>query len=106
MREWWRIYGADHELWTLVARDSNGALLGIAPLVMERRHLGTRRLFMMGANEIQPDHLDFIVCAEAHAGVVCEFSAYLWQVRAQWDLLDLDSLPAESPTHQVVIQNL
>jgi CelD/BcsL family acetyltransferase involved in cellulose biosynthesis len=95
--EWWRVYGASYMLWTLVAEQA-GRIVGIAPLTLTRLPDGTRQLLFMGDSELTPNHLDLIVGGEHHAALVEGLVDYLWQQRAEWDILHLDNLPAESPT--------
>ena len=106
LNEWWRVYGGRRELWTLVASSAGGRVDGIAPLVLERDRHGTRRLVLMGTGEVAPNHLDLIAQEGRQTELLRSFVAYLLQNRAQWDLLELDTLPQLSPTRELLIDLL
>lgn len=103
LTEWWRHYGAEFEVWTLVAHDATGALAGIAPLMRTRR--GARCVLWMGGAFVSPNHLDFIL-REKTPELVEAFCAFLLARRGEWDWLDLNKLPAQSPTREWLIAAL
>ncbi len=93
---WWRHFGAGRELRVLLARNDEGALLGIAPLYALRQD-GKTLLQLVGGLEIS-DYLDFIVRQQQEEEV---YRALLGHLRAEappWDILDLHCLPGHSPT--------
>jgi CelD/BcsL family acetyltransferase involved in cellulose biosynthesis len=55
---WWESYGEGYELRLLTMRDDAGLLVGIMPLMLERK-LGLRRLLFIGTG--QTDYLDVLV---------------------------------------------
>jgi len=100
---WLEVYGNDCKLRVLTARDDNGQLLGIAPLVIGR---GTtlsrsylRRLTFMGIHgDAAAEFLDFII----EEGREEEVAAALYRtiavdLRKEWDILELKQVPAKSP---------
>ena len=44
---WWEFYGEGYELRLITARDDEGLLIGLAPLMLERG-LGLRKLLFVG----------------------------------------------------------
>jgi CelD/BcsL family acetyltransferase involved in cellulose biosynthesis/LmbE family N-acetylglucosaminyl deacetylase len=100
LRLWWQFYGADYDLWTLIARDgrTHGELVGIVPLMLHRDSNGFGRLMFMGAGDITPNHLDIIARPDKRMDVLRGLSAYLCQTSAQWDIFELDKLPADACT--------
>jgi CelD/BcsL family acetyltransferase involved in cellulose biosynthesis len=75
---WWRVYGAGHQLYVMVARAGSGELVGVAPL-----QLVSRRVFGMSAwrtvtfigsgGDVTPEYLDFVVRAGWEQTVVDAF---------------------------------
>jgi CelD/BcsL family acetyltransferase involved in cellulose biosynthesis len=103
--EWWRHYGFDRELWVLIAK-RNQSLCGIAPLMIERTRNGQRRIVFFGTGEVVPNHLDFITLPEMRIDLINRFCEYIIQFHRQWDLLDLDGFPSDSPSLDVIISFL
>lgn len=101
-RVWWSTLGGGEwesgELHTVIARQENGELAGIAPLFTTRDISGSRILSLIGSVEIS-DYLDFIVSPS----LVSEFTEALLNFLAaesdpHWDVLDLVNLPEDSPS--------
>ncbi len=103
MRAWWQQYGTGHQLWTLVIRRQD-QLMGIVPLVRAHDDGGVRRLFFMSDFQVTPNHLDVIACPESRLQVIRVLSEYLTHHRREWDILELNRLPAESPTRETLTQ--
>ncbi len=97
---WWQFYGAHFELWTLTVREAgpHGRLIGILPLILKRDGAGFRRLMFMGAGEVTPNHLDVIAYPDLKLNVLRALAIYLRRVSNQWDILQLDKVPADSYT--------
>src|SRR5829696_8432759 len=55
---WWEYYGKDYELQLITARNSDGLLVGILPLMLHRR-LSCSRLLFLGTG--LTDQLDMLV---------------------------------------------
>lgn len=96
MTEWWRHYGSGLTLWTLTVQ-RQGRIIGILPLVLEKRGSGRRRVRFMGFGEVTPNHLD-VVAAPDNARTVVK-SAWNWLSwnRSSWDELQLEGLEGDSP---------
>lgn len=98
LSEWWRVYGAGRDLWTLVVRDGS-RIAGIAPLVLERTFVGGPRFVrFMGAGEVTPNHLDVIAAPGDRGAVLCAIWAWLTRNRSAWDLLSLEGMAGDSPS--------
>ena len=94
---WWESYGEGYELRLVTVRDGEGLLVGILPLMLERRW-GLGRLLLIGAGPT--DYLDVLAreeweqeVAQAGARVLKELDGWrvadLWDVRptaAVWDI--------------------
>jgi len=94
---WWRNLGVG-ELRVIAFREDDGALVGIAPLFVEKGDDGLLHLSLVGCVDVS-DYLDVIV-ARGHEQRV--YDALLDTLaRADfpaWDALHLCTLPAASPT--------
>jgi CelD/BcsL family acetyltransferase involved in cellulose biosynthesis len=95
IRDWWKVYGNHHDLWLLVAT-RGGTVRGIAPLMLERSRDGMRRLAFIGDGEVLPNELDVIARPDDREGLVRAFWFYLWQNRAEWDLVDFQDTRKDS----------
>jgi CelD/BcsL family acetyltransferase involved in cellulose biosynthesis len=101
LREWWDVFGINHELWTLLAH-SDEELVGILPLVLERGRDGTRRLMFMGGGRVMPSQLDLIARPSDREPLARAFWWYLWGHRPEWDVVDLDGVLGNSPLSEVL----
>lgn len=98
---WWAHLGSG-ELWLLAWRDEGGDLVGIAPLYLETRGSGERRLTLVGCLEVS-DYLDLIVAADREAEVYAAFLDWLGGDEAPaWDVLDLCNLPESSQSYRLL----
>jgi CelD/BcsL family acetyltransferase involved in cellulose biosynthesis len=101
LHPWTQRVAPGRALHVLVARDRDGALCGVLPLGLEvRRVLGrrVRRLAFLGETHVGSDYLDVVARPEARAEVTAAFASYLRDTQAEWDVLDLLDLDADSPT--------
>lgn len=91
---WWRHFGRGR-LCLLTAR-RDGALVGIAPLMLGRYYgLPLRRLQFIGT--LGTDYLDMIMAPGEEAPLVACFLRAIAARRDQWDLVDLQQIRATSP---------
>jgi CelD/BcsL family acetyltransferase involved in cellulose biosynthesis len=95
--EWWRFLGSGFRLWTLVAYDGN-QVVGIMPLMWRSGRDGFRRLTFMGTGEVTPNHLDLIALPGRRGEVLEALCMHLAESAGEWDVLELDKLPIDSPT--------
>ncbi len=97
---WWQHFGSQGELWLLQARDDDGRLIGLGPLMRrERRPVAGMRwqqLELIGS-AAAGDHLDLIVEKGQEHRAIPAFLSALEQQRARWDVLSLTYLPEGSP---------
>ncbi len=99
---WSQIYGAPHQTRILIARDSTGTLIGIAPMII-RKGNGSRSLLrclgFIGSLGFQTAReLDFII----RPGYENEFTSrvitfFREEMATDWDVLTLRQLPSTSP---------
>ncbi|MBZ5492100.1 MAG: GNAT family N-acetyltransferase [Acidobacteriia bacterium] len=99
LASWWQAYDQNRNFFALVFADSIGAVVGIAPLYVDRtRFLGLSltTLRMVGAGSGDSDGLDFITAPE-HAGDCAKaFIAWL-AAQKEWHVCALETLPQHSP---------
>ena len=96
-KHWWAAYGGASPLWVLEARDEAGQLRGLAPFFVEEREGVGRVLRLVGSEDVT-DYLDLIVDRD-HAQPVYEaLLAFLVVHQAQYELIDLANIPAQSLT--------
>ena len=100
---WWNCFKHDQQLWIVVLRSTGSSkqLLGLAPLLLHKSSLipgklpSHRELAFIGANEIAPDHLDFIIRNGYEEKVLAAILKYI-QSDKTWDILRLDALASNS----------
>ncbi|MEO6456919.1 MAG: GNAT family N-acetyltransferase [Chloroflexia bacterium] len=118
---WWKHFSQAQgcRLHLLAVRGEGGALVGIAPLFvaseplppLKEYHPGElrpegegaplRTLRLVGGIDIA-DYLDVIAAPEALPDVWSAVLDYLISKRNEWDVIDLHSLPADSPSKDIV----
>ncbi|MBI4542783.1 MAG: GNAT family N-acetyltransferase, partial [Gemmatimonadetes bacterium] len=100
LQAWWDAYGGARELMLLVCLDDGGSVVGVAPLFRARRRVGPgwslRIVRLLGDGGGDSDNLDFIAREGCEAEVVRVVVDYLADHASEWDLLELNHVPAES----------
>jgi CelD/BcsL family acetyltransferase involved in cellulose biosynthesis len=94
---WWVSYRPKAKLLVLLARDESNDLIGIAPLMLERKFLfgiPMRVLRFVGDGTWETDHMNFIVDESHSQAVLAAFHRGLKDIG--WDLLELNQLPEAS----------
>lgn len=98
---WWQSFGQRGDLWLLQARDENGRLIGLAPLMRVRhspmRGLRWRQLEFIGTSS-SCEHLDFIIEKDHEKETIAAFIGELQKHAAEWDVLRLSNVLPTSPT--------
>ena len=98
---WFRLIGRDRKLMILCAHDSEGQLLGIMPLCLDRpRIAGLRvtRIGFLGDTHVGSDYLDAITLPGQRASTHAAFARHLKVRSADWDVLELEHLSSDSET--------
>jgi CelD/BcsL family acetyltransferase involved in cellulose biosynthesis len=91
---WWRHYGRGR-LCLLTAR-RDGALVGIAPLMLGRYYgLPMRRLQFIGT--LGTDYMDLILARGEEEPLIDAFLQAIAERRDRWDLVDLQQIRGSSP---------
>jgi CelD/BcsL family acetyltransferase involved in cellulose biosynthesis len=99
---WWNTLGGGEwvhgELFTVLAKNQDGQLVGIAPLFFTKNQQGDPSLMLQGSIEIS-DYLDLIVSHDA----ILEFIEILLDIldserSPAWQVLDWYNIPEDSPT--------
>lgn len=97
---WERHYGAEQELWILVAR-AGSTVVGIMPLGLSRSgRLGPRRLGFLG--DYATDFSNLVARRGYEEAALKAFLGFLKAERAAWDLIDLQHVPNESVLAEAV----
>ena len=91
---WWHAFGGGKRLFVLVATDESGQVRGIAPLMLRQAGL-LRKLEFIGTG--LSDTGDFVLDASRAEKAAQAIFACLRRNRREWDLLDMDEVPAYSP---------
>ncbi|MCE5192761.1 MAG: GNAT family N-acetyltransferase [Candidatus Cryosericum sp.] len=93
---WWRHFGADRRLLLLVAYE-HGVPVGLAPLYIGNGTTESNNLHFLGQG--LSDYADFIVPRD-RPEVTEVFISALLELHQSWDGLDLEEIPAESPSRR------
>jgi CelD/BcsL family acetyltransferase involved in cellulose biosynthesis len=98
---WWRCFGKERQLLVLALFDGTSRLVGLAPLSISterfRGLLSLRVVRLMGDGSGDSDNLDFPVRLGFEGPFAEAVLQYLQQEKRQWDLCELNTLPADSP---------
>jgi CelD/BcsL family acetyltransferase involved in cellulose biosynthesis len=89
---WWEFYGEGYELRLVTVRDEEGLLIGLAPLMLERR-LGLSRLLFVGTGPT--DYLD-VLAREGWETQVSEALVRTLRQMGSWQVADLQQLRPEA----------
>jgi len=105
IRTWWLYFGQDRQLWLLTARNQQGRLLGIAPLMKEQRIAGLLKLRVftfIGADLTNSIHLDFLIHPLVRGELIDAFLEFLLNQSEEWDVLSLESVAEESDLYDLI----
>jgi len=99
IRTWWLYFGEGRQLWLLTARDKQGRLLGLAPLMREEYKKGLMKLGMLafiGTGRVCPTQLNILARTSDKEGVYQAFLGFLLGQSDQWDVLRISSVAQDS----------
>ena len=102
---WCRRIGMERQPFVLLARERGGKLTGLLPLGFDTHWvLGRpiRRLSFLGETHVGSDYLDVVAPRGREEEVARTFAHALWELRGQWDVLDLTDLREDSVTVRVL----
>jgi CelD/BcsL family acetyltransferase involved in cellulose biosynthesis len=103
---WWSHFRDGKELWLLTARDREGNLAGIAPLMCSRHRCGPmilRHLSFIGSGIAAPVHMDFLVGEAESEELTAALLQYLITHDQEWDILDLQALREGSSLKRQIV---
>ena len=106
IRTWWVFFGKGRQLWLLTAKDKNGRLLGLAPLMKEVQTTGFVKLGMIsfiGTGRVCPTHLKILARTSDLEGLYRAFLDYLLGQSDQWDILSIASVAQDSPENGLLL---
>jgi len=98
MSSWEKIFKERCEPWYISAEDASG-VLGVAPLMICKEVLDKRVVKFLGDGKA--DYCDFLLAGDRRAALERIFEQ-LFAARDQWDCIELNSVPAESPTIDMI----
>lgn len=108
LRVWWSTLGGGEwdsgDLFTVIARQENGELAGVAPLFFTNNHTGESALMLLGSIEIS-DYLDFIVSpslADEFAEALLLFLGS--DPSPRWKILDLYNILEDSASLDALLK--
>jgi CelD/BcsL family acetyltransferase involved in cellulose biosynthesis len=99
IRTWWLSFGQGRQLWLLTARDNQGRLLGLAPLMREEYKKGWMKFGMIafiGTGRVCPTHLNILARISDQEGLYRAFLDFLLGHSDQWDVLRIASVDPNS----------
>jgi CelD/BcsL family acetyltransferase involved in cellulose biosynthesis len=96
---WWHAFGGNKQLYAVVFRDSQGVLVGLLPLYLQRIQIGLLpslwRLRFVGDGSTDSDNLDFVVLPGYERAVARSFVQHL-AADHRWDVCLLNVMPSDS----------
>ena len=99
---WYEIFGDKGQLRIITLRNEDGQLIAIVPCSLTTSRPGMRTLSLLGVGADFTEYVDAIVHREYEA-TAAQAIASIWdEWAADWDLLSLPNLPAESPLIRAV----
>ncbi len=102
----WRAFAQRRQLRVLEARGPGGRLDGLLLLQGRRAVLGPRRYTLLGNGIAGADGLDALARPGAEPQVRSALASHLARILPSWDALDLEDLPAGSPTEAALARAL
>lgn len=98
MSSWEKVFGNQCEPWFISVADPAG-VVGMAPLMMKKGLFGERRVMFLG--EGKADYSDFLTAGD-RPKVLQAICNALFTARERWDVIELNNIPAESSTVELV----
>src|SRR2546425_4048713 len=110
VQAWWRAFGSTRHLVLLTCRDAGGDLVAIVPLQRTWENIGPGMsgwmLRLVGDGIGGSENLDWIAQRGHEAAAVRAVLDWLEQNRSEWDTLELNTVPAQSPVAAALRQEL
>lgn len=95
---WDKVYGRQYEQWCISVSDATG-IMGVAPLMVKRGFFGERVVMFVG--EGKADYADILSAGDKRI-VLEAICNVLFEARERWDVLELNNIPAESSTVELM----
>lgn len=89
-----------------VFSDSDQALVGIVPFMLQRTVAKGNVLRLLGTGEVCTDHVTFLVSKQHRTGVAEAAADHLANERDDWDQLELSSVDADDANWKILIDSL
>ena len=99
-RSWCKTFDTAETMFVTAADEAGGAVVGVAPLVLDRSRTGDRVLRFVGQN--RADYCDIL--SDAARPAVAERLVEELVQNQDWDRIDLSHIPVTSPTTDLVRQ--
>ena len=107
--QWARQYVGGNRLWILLVLDAHHRVRGIAPfyirLVGPNYGMGYREVAFLGTEDVCSSYLD-VIAEPAYKRVIWQrlYQFLFREAAAEWDVLTLEEIPAESSTIETLMQ--
>lgn len=98
MASWEKVFGDQCEPWILSVTDPAG-VIGVAPLMVKQGFMGERLVRFLGDGNA--DYCDFLAKGEKQS-ILEAICHALFTARERWDVIELNNIPAESSTVEMV----
>lgn len=101
---WYRRVAPTAQPFVLTARDRQGTLVGVMPLMLETKAVATvkvRHLAFLGDRQVGSDYLDVVAVRGQEAELTRAFVQLLHEQRGAWDVLELNDFDERSGTPEV-----
>lgn len=105
VRTWWLHFGKGRQLWLLTARDEQGRLVAIAPLMREEYKKAWMRLGMitfLGTGRVCPTNLKILTRGSDKERLYRAFLGFLFGQSDQWDILRIPSVAEDSKANELL----
>ena len=100
---WWSAFADGKKLFVLLCKDRDGDIQGIAPLMLQDVKLSgispRRLLFIRNENSLCND---FLITGGREEEVLGMLVGYLKDSRQEWDILELEGMPAEAANSRIL----
>ncbi len=102
-RLWWKHFGDRFQLRVGLLRDSDGAIVAIAPFALGNEEVGARRhlnhlTLLGGMGEVSSEGLDFLIAKGNERTLLPRFEEMFVALRDEWQVVDIPYLQEDSPS--------
>ena len=89
---WWKVFGVEKKLWIVTAWDG-GVLVGIAPLMLEKRKKNGIHLQILCSLGTPMNDIGGFIIKNQDVKILESLNNYILSEKKEWDILELNELP-------------